>query len=324
MHVFDLVSTQPPTWAQAQNALRQMQKEAEDPDKELQEEFQKEEDAIKNKKQSQIHGRGRARGRGRGRSRGRGRGAKAAAAVEQVAEEKPKNKPAQKKKNEPAQKKNEPAQKTAEDASCSVSAETPHHPCDPAAPNQNDDGPSMVQKPRTAVRRKNSRSKLKRLKHMSPSSSAKKKQRQETGESATSVQVDDSQVDQGEPVLQDSQEVPSLPPAKRPRRRKPVTRPSTIPPDGWPEESLEEEPENNVKKDEGCREKTEKDALDKEELKDKDADSDGGSDKGKEKDQAALIAKDPTIKCIKWSLSKTSQHVLWRNSRFVHCSDFVS
>ena len=299
-----------------------MQKEAEDPDKELQEELQEEEDAITKKKQSKGRGRGRARGRGRGRSRGCGRGAKAAAAVEQVGEEKPKNKPAQKK-NEPAQKKNEPAQKTAEDASCSVGAETPHHPCDPDAPNQNDDDPSMDQKPRTAVRRKSSRSKLKRLKHMSPSSSAKKKQRQETG-----VEVADSQVDHGEPILEDSQAVPSpgvtLPPRKRRKRRQPMTMPSTIPSDGWPVESLEEEPENNVEKDEAPRDETEKDELDKEELRDNDADSDEGGDKRKEKDQAALIAKDPTIKCIKWSLSKTSQHVLWRTSRFVHCFDFVS
>eukprot|EP00435_Cladocopium_sp_Y103_P059772 s131_g21.t1 len=253
----------------AQNALRQMQKEAEDPDRALQDELQQE-----------------------------------AEAVEQVDEEEPKDEEHSIK----------PAQQTAKDASCSVGAETLHHPCDPADPSQKD-GPSMDQKPRSLVRRRSSR-KLKRLKQMSPSPSAKKKPRQEAGDSTIagkeieSAEVTDSQA-QGEIRLEDSQPVTSLdltsPPAKIPRRRKKRkvqqagskatsgkdvdAVPSAIPSDGWTDDTPQEEPEMDVREDEARRDETEHDEGNNGSKGDPNPDED---DKRKEKEQAA---KDPTKMC---------------------------
>ena len=63
-----------PCLAEAQAILRQMIREAEDPDKDLREELQGEEDEKHKKMKNKGRGRGRGGGKGKGRSRGGGKG----------------------------------------------------------------------------------------------------------------------------------------------------------------------------------------------------------------------------------------------------------
>ena len=152
--------------------------EAEDPDKDLQEELQQEEAAQREQKNRRARG----RGRGRGRSRGRGTGGRGRGRKKDEDEDKPPSIP----------------QRSAEQDTSSA--------MEPPATenvNQNDDQKAPEpKKPRSSLARKGSRSKLKRIKCLSPSSSAKKVKTDSTGSTGDICEVDQ---ECAEPMVEGSQ-----------------------------------------------------------------------------------------------------------------------
>ena len=157
-----------------------------------------------------------------------------------------------------------------------------------------------------------------------------KKKRKEAPDATASAgqenaEVPDSQ-HQGELVPEDSQPVLSLdltsPPAKIPKRKKrrkgkqagskatagkgnDEALPSSIPPDGWPQDSLGEELEEDAKEDEAGKGATTNDARDRkdadESAKKDDDDDDAEAEKETEKEKLEKIqaaAKDPANMCV--------------------------
>ena len=162
--------------SEAQTALRAMQKESEDPDKQLQEELQDEENVKKDKRSRKGKGKGRGRGESRGRGRGRGRGKKQHEEVTQEVGDNESNTDTAVN-DAPAETPGvaaiavDESQAKQNEEVLDVEAEVPSEPVEPAS------------KP-GGIKRNPKRSKLKRLKALSPSSSAKKKT---TGERPTTA-----------------------------------------------------------------------------------------------------------------------------------------
>ena len=155
--------------SEAQTALRAMQKESEDPDKQLQEELQDEENVKKDKRSRKGKGKGRGRGESRGRGRGRGRGKKQHEEVTQEVGDNESNTDTAVN-DAPAETPGvaaiavDESQAKQNEEVLDVEAEVPSEPVEPAS------------KP-GGIKRNPKRSKLKRLKALSPSSSAKKNPR---------------------------------------------------------------------------------------------------------------------------------------------------
>ena len=197
-----------PCLAEAQAILRQMIREAEDPDKDLREELQGEEDEKHKKMRSKGRGRGRGGGKGKGRSRGggkgrsRGRGAGGKKVVDQNDQ------------NDAVEEKDEPAPPAGE----GDAAETPgveEEKDEPAPPAGEDDASQLAgegrKRPQPRLVRKHSRP-LKRLKALSPSSSCKKRKRQPKN--------DDEPAPKNEATADSDVEVVAIPTTQQTRSKK--------------------------------------------------------------------------------------------------------
>ena len=189
--------------------MRQVSKEAEDPDELLQQELQEEEDNTTAKKANRGRGRGRGRGRkgsGRGGSRGRGRGPSVKNIEPPVEQKEPevKQKEPEVKEKEPEVKQHRQAKKVketqpadAEHGTEVVESSASTTKCDEKEPGET---PVPKNKRKTLARR-NSHSKLRRIKCLSPSSSRKKGK-------PTPQKADDVVGLETDLVEDDSQEIP--------------------------------------------------------------------------------------------------------------------